>query len=116
MDRGCALADVVVVPFAEKGNKTYITVRQVQEDGVPLFTCQYSEDKSTDVNKDLFVLGIPSFKSKTVGSYLESLGAGTDMPPPIEAAEDRKIRPTHGMRQRDAAATEGQGFRFSRIC
>lgn len=79
----CALADVVFIPFAEKGTKTLITAKQVLEDGVPMFTCQYSEDKATDVNKDLFTLGIPSFNRKTVGNYLESLGASVDAPPPF---------------------------------
>ena len=87
----CALADVVFVPFAEKGNKTLITVKQVQKDGIPLFTCQYSEDKATDVNKDLFALGIPSYNRKTVGPYLESMGARKDsnppFPPPKEEGE-----------------------------
>jgi hypothetical protein len=79
----CALADVVFVPFAEKGNKTLITVKQVLRDGVPMFTCQYSDDKATDVNKDLFALGIPSYNRKTVGKYLESVGARVDTPPPF---------------------------------
>jgi len=81
----CALADVVFVPFAEKGSKTLITVKQVLKDGVPMFTCQYSDDKATDVNKDLFALGVPSYNRKTVGKYLESLGASVDASPPFVA-------------------------------
>ncbi len=90
----CALADVVFVPFAEKGNKTLITVKQVLKDGVPMFTCQYSDDKATDVNKDLFALGIPSYNRKTVGKHLESLGATVDAPPPFppRAAEPTVVR------------------------
>jgi len=84
----CALADVVFVPFSEKGAKTFITVKQVLEDKVPIFTCQYGPDKETDVNKDLFSLGIPSHPRKTVGDYLESLGASTDAPPPFPAKQD----------------------------
>ena len=79
----CALADVVFVPFADRGSKTLITVKQVLRDGVPMFTCQYSDDKATDVNKDLFALGIPSYSRKTVGAYIESLGATRDAPPPF---------------------------------
>ncbi len=79
----CALADVVFVPFAEKGNKTLITVKQALRDGVPMFTCQYSDDKATDVNKDLFALGIPSYNRKTVGKYLESLGSTVNAPAPF---------------------------------
>lgn len=99
----CALADVVFVPFADQGSKTLITVKQVLQDGAPMFTCQYSDDKTTDVNKDLFALGIPSYSRKTVGKYLESLGARVDAPPPFppkmpetpvvrEAPTDRKPR------------------------
>lgn len=79
----CALADVVFVPFSEKGAKSLITVKQVLKDKVPIFTCQYGPDKETDVNRDLFALGIPSYPRKTVGVYLESLGARTDAPPPF---------------------------------
>lgn len=84
----CALADVVFVPFSEKGAKTFITVKQVLKDNVPIFTCQYVPDTETDVNKDLFALGIPSFTHKTVGHYLESLGARTDAPPPFPPKAD----------------------------
>lgn len=81
----CALADAIYVLFAEKGTKTLSVVRQARETGVPMFTCQYSDDKATDVNKDLFALGIPSYNRKTVGKYLESLGATVDAPPPFPA-------------------------------
>jgi predicted Rossmann fold nucleotide-binding protein DprA/Smf involved in DNA uptake len=84
----CALADVVFVPFSEKGAKSLITVKQVLKDKVPIFTCQYGPDKETDVNKDLFSLGIPSYPRKTVGKYLESLGARTDAPPPFPPKPD----------------------------
>jgi predicted Rossmann fold nucleotide-binding protein DprA/Smf involved in DNA uptake len=79
----CALADVVFVPFAEKGNKTLTTVKQVIRDGVPLFTAQYGPDKETDVNKDLLALGVPAYTRKTVGKHLESLGAAVNAPPPF---------------------------------
>jgi hypothetical protein len=79
----CALADAVYVLFAEKGTKTMSVVRHAVKTGVPMFTCQYSDDKATDVNKDLFALGLPSYNRKTVGKYLESLGARIDAPPPF---------------------------------
>jgi hypothetical protein len=79
----CALADVVFVLFAESGTKTMPVVKQALKTGVPMFTCQYSEDPATDVNKELFALGIPSYTRKTVGKYLESLGARVDAPPPF---------------------------------
>jgi len=84
----CALADVVFVPFSEKGAKSLITVKQVLKDKIPIFTCQYGPDKETDVNKDLFALGVPSYPRKTVGQYLESLGASTDAPPPFPSKPD----------------------------
>lgn len=79
----CALADAVFVLFAEKGTKTLSIVKQVLATEVPVFTCQYSDDKEADVNKELFALGVPSQNRKTVGKYLESLGAGTDAPAPF---------------------------------
>ena len=90
----CALADVVFVPFAEKGNKTLVTVKQVLRDGVPMFTCQYSDDRATDVNKDLFALGVPAYTRKTVGKCLESLGVTVDAPPPFPSkpAESLVVR------------------------
>jgi hypothetical protein len=97
----CALADVVLVPFAEKGNKTLSVVKHALKTGVPMFTCQYSADQATDVNKDLFALGVPSYNRKTVGKYLESLGARVDGSPPfpvnaepvLQVGEDRSTYP-----------------------
>ncbi len=73
----CALADVVFVPYAEKGNKTLITVKKVVEAGIPIFTVDH------EVCKDLYNLGLPGFSRKTIGAYLESLGARKDDPPPF---------------------------------
>ncbi|NCO69730.1 MAG: hypothetical protein GW878_04295, partial [Acidobacteria bacterium] len=81
----------VFVPFSEKGAKSLITVKQVLKDKVPIFTCQYGLDKDTDVNKDLFALGIPSYPRKTVGVYLESLGASTDAPPPFDPPQPETV-------------------------
>lgn len=81
----CALADVVFALFAEKGTKTLSVIKHVLKTGVPMFTCQYSGDKATDVNEELFALGIPSYNRKTVGKYLESLGATTDAAPPFSS-------------------------------
>lgn len=79
----CALADVVFIPFSEKTAKSLDAVKKVVAAGIPVFTCQYGPDKATDVNKDLFELGIVSFNRKTVGAYLESMGASKDAPPPF---------------------------------
>jgi hypothetical protein len=77
------MADVVYVLFAEKGTKTMSVVKHVRKTGVPIFTCQYDDDPATDVNKELFALGIPSYRRKTVGKYLEALGATVNAPPPF---------------------------------
>jgi len=44
----CALADVVFIPFAEKGRKTYTLCKRVLEMGIPIFATECAE------NKDLF--------------------------------------------------------------
>ena len=71
----CALADVVFVPFAEKGRKTYAICRRVVKAGIPVFT------NKRDDNKDLHKLGITGLNRKTVGKFLEGLGAKTDGEP-----------------------------------
>jgi hypothetical protein len=77
------LSDVVFFIFSEKGTKSFDAVKRVVAAGIPAFTCQYSADKATDVNKGLFALGIPAHTGKTVGKFLESLGASTAAPPPF---------------------------------
>lgn len=79
----CALADVVLVPNAEKGTKTFIICRRLAQAGIPMFTCDREE------NKDLFALGIPAYTRKTVGKYLESLGASKTGEPPFPKTENR---------------------------
>jgi hypothetical protein len=81
----CALADVVCVPFSKKGTKSYQTVRKVVEAGIPAFTCTH------EVCKDLYALGIPGFTHKTVGRYLESLGASRTAPPPFPAPTEPSL-------------------------
>lgn len=71
----CALADVLFVPFAEKGTKTYALCKKVLPLGVPIFSPECVE------NKDLYELGIPAYTRRTVGKYLESLGARKGGPP-----------------------------------
>jgi hypothetical protein len=87
----CALADVVFVPFAAPGMKTFVTVKEVLKLGVPMFTCQYYETKEADDNKHLFALGIPSYSRKEIGKYLESLGARTDTPAPFPPKEEVEV-------------------------
>lgn len=65
----CALADLVFIPFAEKGTKTYTLCKRVLAAGISVFAPECQE------NRDLVDLGIPVFNRKTVGSHLEALGA-----------------------------------------
>ncbi|MDI6755893.1 MAG: hypothetical protein QME78_16060 [Thermodesulfobacteriota bacterium] len=71
----CALADVVFVPFAEKGTKTFTLTKRVFSSKIPIFTTDHES------NRDLHQLGIPAFTRKTVGKYLEQLGARQAPPP-----------------------------------
>ncbi|MFH1732579.1 MAG: hypothetical protein ABIF82_13145 [Planctomycetota bacterium] len=73
----CLLADVVFVPFAEKGTKTFITCKRVVETDIPMFTCTREE------NKNLHALGVPALTRKNVGAFIENLGASTTGEPPF---------------------------------
>ena len=73
----CALADVVFVPYSDKKSKTYHAVTRVVEAGIPVFTVEH------EICRDLHALGIPAYTRKTVGRFLESVGARTDAPPPF---------------------------------
>jgi predicted Rossmann fold nucleotide-binding protein DprA/Smf involved in DNA uptake len=70
----CALADVVFVPFAEKGTKTFTLAKRVLSSNTPVFTTDHES------NYDLHQAGIPGFTRKTVGKYLEQLGARQAQP------------------------------------
>lgn len=65
----CLLSDVVFVPFAEKGTKTLLLAKRLLNTQIPIFTSDHED------NKALHQLGIPSFTRKSVGAYLEKLGA-----------------------------------------
>jgi predicted Rossmann fold nucleotide-binding protein DprA/Smf involved in DNA uptake len=65
----CTLANVVFVPFAEKGTKTLALAKRVFTAGIPIFTTDH------DDNKSLHQLEIPGLSRKSVGTYLENLGA-----------------------------------------
>jgi predicted Rossmann fold nucleotide-binding protein DprA/Smf involved in DNA uptake len=70
----CVLSDVVFVPFAEKGTKTLALAKRVFADQVPIFTTDHED------NKSLHQLGIPGLSRKSVGDFLESLGANRASP------------------------------------
>jgi hypothetical protein len=84
----CALADVVFVPFAEKGTKTYTNARRVVEAGIPVFTSEREE------NKDLHDLGVPALNRQTVGDFLGGLGAHKDGEPPFLPPAPQKPQPS----------------------
>ncbi len=65
----CSLGDVVFVPFAEKGTKTFTIAKRVVKAGLPVFT---SDDQT---NETLHELGIRGLTRKNVGKFLEELGA-----------------------------------------
>jgi len=65
----CLLSDVVFVPFAEKGTKTLSMAKKIFSNKIPIFTTDHEE------NKLLHQLGIPGLSRKSVGGYLEKLGA-----------------------------------------
>lgn len=73
----CALADVVFVPFAEKGSKTLTTCARALDLNVPMFTVNHEE------NRVVLNLGVPAYSRKTVGKFLDSLGASRNGAPPF---------------------------------
>ena len=70
----CVLSDVVFVPFAEKGTKTLALAKRVLSSQFPIFTTDH------EANNNLHQLGIPCFSRKSVGAYLEKLGAHRAQP------------------------------------
>ncbi len=72
-----ALSDVVFIPFAARGTKTYELCERVLDLRIPVFTSACPE------NADLHALGIPVFRRKDVGRFLEGLGAARTGEPPF---------------------------------
>ena len=65
----CVLSHVVFAPFAEKGTKTLALAKRILSAQIPIFTTDHES------NHDLHQLGIPGLTRKSVGAYLEKLGA-----------------------------------------
>jgi len=80
----CALADVVFIPFAEKGTKTYALCKKTLATGLPVFTIEHED------NADLMDLGVRALNRKTVGPFLEMLGASRQGEPPFPAQKPLK--------------------------
>jgi hypothetical protein len=70
----CALGDLVFIPFGPKGSKTYTTAKKVVEAKIPIFTIDH------EISVDLHHLGVPGFNRKTVGAFLEKMGAKKYVP------------------------------------
>lgn len=83
----CALADVVFIPFAEKGTKTYALCKRVVEKNIPIFTAECAE------NKDLYDLGIPACRRENVGEFIEKLGASTEGKSPFPQTNEPRPLP-----------------------
>jgi hypothetical protein len=60
-----------------------ITVKKVVKAGILIFTVDH------ECCKDLYALGVPGFNRKTIGAYLESLGARKDAPPLFPSKENQ---------------------------
>lgn len=65
----CNLGDVVFVPYAVKGSKTFTMAKRVHAAGIPIFTTGSNE------NKDLHEIGIQALSRETTGIFLEKIGA-----------------------------------------
>ena len=70
----CVLADIVFIPYAPKGSKTYTIANKISKTNIPVFTLD------SDECKDLHKLGILGFNRKTVNIFLESKGAKIAIP------------------------------------
>jgi predicted Rossmann fold nucleotide-binding protein DprA/Smf involved in DNA uptake len=81
----CVLSDVVFVPFAEKGSKTFTLAKRVFSAKIPIFATDHES------NHDLHQLGIPGLTRKSVGAYLEKWGARQAHP--IEKVVNRATLP-----------------------
>lgn len=83
----CNLADAVFIPYANKGSKTYALTKRLLKAGITCFT---SDDPET---KELQLLGVPAFTRKSVGPFLESLGAKLPAPESPEVQRPLMLEP-----------------------
>lgn len=81
----CNLGDIVFIPYAPKGTKTYTTAKKIARTDIPVFTIDHAE------SSDLHKLGIPGLNRKTVKAFLEEKGAKVWVPPGPERYEIPEI-------------------------
>lgn len=98
----CVLADVAFIPFAEKGTKTYTLCKRVLEKGIPIFASECAE------NGDLVELGIPTLNRKSVGGFLEQLGASVNGEPPFPRSDNAGLLLLDGSATHEAETTSGK--------
>jgi hypothetical protein len=89
----CALSDVVFIPYAPKGSKTYSLAKRIKAAGWPIFTLAH------ELASDTLGLDIPGLSRKTVGPFLERLGARVGGSRPavedtIQPTSDRSVEKT----------------------
>ena len=72
----CVLGDIVFIPYAERGDKTYTMAKKVVRAGLPAFTIDHKEVEV------LHEIGVPGFNRKTVKAFLEEHGAVVAEPKP----------------------------------
>jgi hypothetical protein len=65
----CALSDVAFIPYGPKDSKTHTLAKRVKDAGWPAFTVEH------ELSRDLHDLGLPGFNRRTVGPFLDQLGA-----------------------------------------
>lgn len=78
----CALADIVFIPYAIKGSKTYTSAKRILKANIPVFTVEHN------ISKDLHDLGIPGYNRKTVKNLLEEKGAKLPVPEKVEVQRE----------------------------
>lgn len=104
----CALADVAFIPFAEKGTKTYTLCKRVLEKGIPVFATECAE------NKDLVELGIPTLNRKSVGEFLEKLGASVSGESPFPSSANADLQVLYSAKQGTETMNGKQGQLFAK--
>jgi len=101
----CNLADVVFVPFAEKGTKTLAMAKRVYAAKIPIFTTDHKD------NHSLHQLGIPGFSRKSVGPYLEKLGCQKAKPVEKKPLRINLTEPAEKPEEKTPQAIQGK-FNF----
>jgi len=98
----CMLSNVVFVPFAEKGTKTLALAKRINSAQIPIFTTDHES------NDDLHKLGIPGLTRKSIGAYLERLGARRAPPIKPEIIRINLPEPSSSSETKPASFVQGK--------